>query len=68
MKGCIHTKVYLLSSQRVASAGTEDFQILRLGDNEPLPAPKPAPRKEEGSLAPGQFGVVTPDSESVPCP
>lgn len=39
VNGRIHTKDYTLSSQRVASAGTEDFRILRLGDNEPLPAP-----------------------------
>lgn len=50
---------YPLSSQRVASAGTGDFGFSDLGDGEPLPAPKPAPKKEEGSPAAGPVGVCS---------
>lgn len=48
--GILTTK-YPLSSQGAASAGTGDIRFSDLGDYEPLLAPKPAPRKEEGLAA-----------------
>lgn len=51
----IQTMKHPPSSQ---SAGTGDVRFSDLGDCEPLPAPKPAPGKEEGSqLRLGNLGV-----------
>lgn len=53
----IQAMKYPLSSQRAASADVGDVRFSDLGDWEPLPAPKPAPRKAEGSLAAAPVGA-----------
>lgn len=53
----VHTMDCTLGSHRVARAGTGHFGFSDLEDNEPLPAPEPAPGNEEGILAAGASGV-----------
>lgn len=62
----IQTMDYPLSNQKTASTDTRDLGFSDLGDCEPLRAPKPTPRKEEGSLAAGPVGSENP-AGGAPC-